>query len=97
MIPLVTPAAMDRHQVLDVRQTVEYTAGHVPGAVHLELGSLSARLDAVPTGPITLMCGHGERAMTGASILAAAGRDDVSVLLGGPEDWAHAAGAPLAS
>ena len=97
MIPLVTPAAMDRHQVLDVRQTAEYTAGHVPGAVHLELGSLPAGLDAVPTGPITLMCGHGERAMTGASILAAAGRDDVSVLVGGPEDWARAAGARLAS
>ena len=97
MIPLVTPAAMDRQRVLDVRQTAEYIAGHVPEAVHLELGSLTARLDAVPTGPITLMCGHGERAMTGASILAAAGRDDVSVLVGGPEDWAQATGALLAS
>jgi glyoxylase-like metal-dependent hydrolase (beta-lactamase superfamily II)/rhodanese-related sulfurtransferase len=96
-IPLVTPPELDRQQVLDVRQTTEYTAGHVPGALHLELGSLSAHLDAVPTGPITLMCGHGERAMTGASILAAAGRNDISVLVGGPDDWAHAAGAPLAS
>jgi glyoxylase-like metal-dependent hydrolase (beta-lactamase superfamily II)/rhodanese-related sulfurtransferase len=97
MVPLVSPAALDRQRVLDVRQTVEYSAGHVPGAIHLELGSLSARLDAVPTGPITLMCGHGERAMTGASILAAGGRHDVSVLVGGPDDWAHAAGACLAS
>lgn len=97
VIPLVSPAALDRQLVLDVRQTVEYADGHVPGAVHLELGSLTPRLDAVPTGPITLMCGHGERAMTGASILAAAGRDDVSVMVGGPDDWARAAGTSLAS
>ena len=50
----------------------------------------------MPPGPVTLMCGHGERAMTGASILAAAGRADVSVMVGGPEDWARAAGAQLA-
>jgi rhodanese-related sulfurtransferase/glyoxylase-like metal-dependent hydrolase (beta-lactamase superfamily II) len=97
VIPLVSPAALDRQRVLDVRQTAEYTAGHVPGAVHIELGSLTARLEAVPAGPITLMCGHGERAMTGASLLAAAGRDDVSVMVGGPDDWARVAGAPLAS
>jgi hydroxyacylglutathione hydrolase len=97
VIPLVSPAALDRQRVLDVRQAVEYAAGHVPGAVHLELGSLRPQLDAVPTGPITTMCGHGERAMTGASILVAAGRDDVSVMVGGPDDWARAAGAPLAS
>ena len=97
VIILVHPPALGAQRVLDVRQTAEYEAGHVPGAVHLELGSLPGGLDAVPTGPITLMCGHGERAMTGASILAAAGRDDVSVMVGGPEDWAHAAGASLAT
>jgi hydroxyacylglutathione hydrolase len=41
------------------------------------------------------MCGHGERAMSGASILAAQGRANVSVLRGGPEDWADATGRPL--
>ena len=38
------------------------------------------------------MCGHGERAMTGASILEAAGHPDVAVLAGGPADWAAATG-----
>jgi glyoxylase-like metal-dependent hydrolase (beta-lactamase superfamily II)/rhodanese-related sulfurtransferase len=97
VIPLVDPPSLDPGRILDVRQTAEYTAGHVPGAVHVELGSLTGRLDAVPDGPITLMCGHGERAMTGASILISAGRDDVSVLVGGPDDWARAADAPLAT
>jgi hypothetical protein len=35
--------------------------------------------------------------MTGASILAAAGRHDVFVLVGGPDDWARVAGAHLAT
>jgi rhodanese-related sulfurtransferase len=97
VIPLVDPSELDPRRVLDVRQAAEYTGGHVPGAVHLELGSLDPRRNALPAGPITLMCGHGERAMTGASILVAAGRDDVSVMVGGPEDWARLAGAPLAT
>jgi glyoxylase-like metal-dependent hydrolase (beta-lactamase superfamily II) len=96
-IPLVDPPALDRRGVLDVRQTAEYDAGHVPMAVHLELGSLTDRLEAVPPGPLTVMCGHGERAMTGASLLARAGRHDVSVLVGSPDDWARTSGARLAS
>jgi hydroxyacylglutathione hydrolase len=95
-VALVDPPALDRNRVLDVRQTSEYSAGHVPGAVHLELGSLPSRLDVVPAGPVTLMCGHGERAMTAASLLKAAGRDDVAVLVGGPDDWARLTGAALA-
>ena len=72
--------------MIDVRQRSEYEAGHVPGAVHVELGSL-AHTD-VPDGPVTVMCGHGERAMTGASILTARGHRDVAVLDGGPDTWA---------
>ncbi|MGH3428731.1 MAG: rhodanese-like domain-containing protein [Mycobacteriales bacterium] len=43
------------------------------------------------------MCGHGERAMTAASLLERAGRTDVAVLEGGPEDWAAATGEQLAN
>jgi len=41
------------------------------------------------------MCGHGERAMTAASVLERAGRNDAVVLLGGPQDWATTHGASL--
>jgi rhodanese-related sulfurtransferase len=65
----------------------------VPGVVHVELGALA---DAtLPDGPITVMCGHGERAMTGASLLEAAGRRDLSVLAGGPGDWSAGTGIEL--
>ena len=39
--------------------------------------------------------GHGERAMSAASLLEAAGHDDLVVLDGGPPDWARAMGAEL--
>lgn len=50
---------------------------------------------AAPTGPVTVMCGHGERAMTAASILAAGDDCDVSVFDGGPGTWSTATGCDL--
>lgn len=87
--PLVGADATDGRRVIDVRQASEFAAGHVPGATHAELGSLpSTRLPA--DRPLVVMCGHGERAATAASVLEAAGYDDVAVLDGGPDDWAQA-------
>lgn len=51
---------------------------------------------ALPHGPVAVMCAHGERAATAASLLEQAGREDVAVVVGGPEDWA-ARGRRLAS
>ncbi|MEZ5229038.1 MAG: rhodanese-like domain-containing protein [Acidimicrobiales bacterium] len=68
--------------IIDVRQANEYASGHVP-ARNVELGQITAVEPTV--GPVTVMCGHGERAMTGASLLAARGVHDVVVLDGGPD------------
>lgn len=92
-LPLVGPTEL-MSTVIDVRQHSEYAAGHIPGAINIELGTLAD--GAIPTGPVTVMCGHGERAMTGASILTARGHRDVTVLDGGPETWAEWSGQPLA-
>jgi hydroxyacylglutathione hydrolase len=95
---LVTPTTMaEVERVLDIRQGSEFAAGHVPGAEHRELGALSATATSLANGPVTVMCGHGERAMSAASVLERAGRDDVSVLLGGPSDWAASHGVDLES
>lgn len=91
---LVTAGRIGSRPVLDVRQAAEYAAGHVPGAVHVELGDLPARLRDAPAGAV-VMCGHGERAMTAASLLQRAGRHGLAVLAGGPGDWAGATGQPL--
>ena len=92
-IPLVEPGEIVG-TVVDVRQRAEFEAGHVPGAINVELGSLAQTL--LREGPVTVMCGHGERAMTGASILTARNHRDVSVLDGGPDTWAASSGQPLA-
>lgn len=73
--------------ILDVRQWNEFSIGHIPGARNVELGHLALNLSAVPESPLVVMCRHGERAMSAASILAAHGWDDVRVLDGGPRDW----------
>lgn len=80
--------------VIDVRQHSEYVAGHVPGALSAELGSLIED-DHLPEGALTLMCAHGERAMTAASLLEQAGRTELTVVAGGPEAWAEATGRQL--
>ena len=95
MIEIVGPDALGPN-VVDVRQRNEYVSGHVPGALHIELGSLSDAAAHIPSEPVTMMCGHGERAMTAASVLTARGRTDVSVLAGAPDDWATTTGRALA-
>jgi rhodanese-related sulfurtransferase len=67
----------------------ELAAGHIPGAAHVELGTLTDR-PALPAGPVAVVCGHGERAMTAASLLQRQGRSDVSVVAGGTAAWAAA-------
>jgi len=91
---LVSPQELAGRTVLDVRQDSEFTAGHLPGAVHVELGALRDAVPALPAGPLTIMCGHGERAMTAASMLARTGRHDLAVLVGDP-DGTQATGARL--
>jgi rhodanese-related sulfurtransferase len=89
----LVPAAEPAGTVVDIRQAAEFAAGHIPGALHAELGSVRGAV--LPRTPLTVMCGHGERAMSAASVLEAAGRRDVAVMQGGPTDWASATGRPL--
>jgi len=94
----LVPATEAGGTVLDVRQAAEFQAGHVPGARNIELGTL-ARPSTAPMRedrePLTVMCGHGERAMTAGSLLARQGDRDVAVAIGGPRDWAAAHDQPL--
>ena len=91
-MPLVEAAAV-AGPVLDVRQDNEYAAGHLPGAIHVELGRLSTAAADLPGNGLTAMCAHGERAATAASVLERAGRTGVAVAVGGPHEWSTAHGA----
>jgi hydroxyacylglutathione hydrolase len=75
--------------LLDIRARREVaSAGAIEGARQIPLGELPDRLREVPEGGrICVLCGAGLRSMTAASLLRAAGHDDVTVMLGGFAAW----------
>jgi rhodanese-related sulfurtransferase len=82
--------------VVDVREPVEWTHGHIEGAIHIPLGELTSRLDEVPRGSQTLVvCKVGGRSAQAVQWLAQQGCDVVN-LDGGMLDW-QAAGRAMVS
>lgn len=81
--------------VIDVRQPAEYARGHVPGALHVAAGSLPDRLDELPRDrPIATICASGYRASVAASLLRAAGFEEVDWVANGLPAW-QARGHPI--
>ncbi|GIP41414.1 Zn-dependent hydrolase [Paenibacillus sp. J31TS4] len=77
--------------LIDVRNAEEWKNGHIPGAKHLPLGRLPARLGELDPGqPIVVQCQSGSRSAIAASVLQAAGFADVSNLTGGFAGWQRA-------
>jgi hydroxyacylglutathione hydrolase len=77
--------------VLDVRGAAEWASGHVPGAVHIPLAELPARVGELPRDrPIAVHCQGGTRSAIAASVLRAHGVDDVTNVRGGYGEWARA-------
>ena len=78
----------DAPLVIDVRQASEYEAGHLPGALPIGAGELVDRLEELPRDrPIATICASGYRASVGASLLRAAGFENVSWVSGGVPTW----------
>lgn len=73
--------------VIDVRESDEYAAGHVPGAQLMPLGVVPVRANELPTDqPVYVICGSGGRSYQAAEHLARAGLDARSVA-GGTSAW----------
>jgi glyoxylase-like metal-dependent hydrolase (beta-lactamase superfamily II)/rhodanese-related sulfurtransferase len=70
--------------ILDARQSSEHRSGHLPGAIHIELGRVAEAANDLPRTGILVHCGRGERAMTAASLLTRAGHSDIAVFAGAP-------------
>jgi rhodanese-related sulfurtransferase len=92
----VTPAeARARAQtgalLLDVREPAEWRTGHAPGAIHLPLGQLGARLAELPPDrEIIAVCRSGSRSGIAAAQLRRAGFTQVRNMAGGMNAWARA-------
>lgn len=48
--------------VVDVRTREEFEKGHIPGAISVPIQSLPQNMNAIPTGPVLLVCRTGRRA-----------------------------------
>lgn len=82
--------------VIDVRESFEYTHGHIPGARSAPLGQLPgivAELRRNGPGPVYVICASGNRSLTAAELLARTGIDAWSVA-GGTGAWARS-GRPI--
>jgi phage shock protein E len=76
--------------LVDVRRPDEFAAGHLPGAVNIEVtapdfGQRVAALDK--TKPTYVYCRSGARSANAAKQLTTAGFAHISNLLGGVLDW----------
>jgi len=88
------PEAQRRHQagatLIDVREQVEWDAGHIPGAVFIPLGQLEQEIAAaVPDKDteIIMQCRSGARSGRGTDLLQQLGYTNVVNLAGGILQW----------
>lgn len=84
---------MDRGEkftLIDVREDNEWTAGHLPNAVHLGKGIIERDIEkAVPdtAAPLILYCGGGFRSALAADNLQKMGYTNVISMDGGFRGW----------
>jgi len=87
----------DQAYLLDVREPDEWAAGHAPGAHHLPMMELPARLAEVPAdAEVAVICRSGGRSAQVVGYLLNNGWEQVRNVDGGMRAWA-AAGRPMVS
>jgi len=78
----------EKWTLLDVRSRNEWEEGHIKESQNIYVGAIEKRLKEVPKDfPIVVICGSGNLASIGASILLRSGRHEVYNLLGGMSAW----------
>ncbi len=74
--------------LLDVREHVEWSIGHLPGATHVPLGALATRVGELdPTVSTIVYCHHGVRSRRAITWLATQGFARLKNLTGGIDAW----------
>lgn len=76
--------------VLDVRETGEWSSGHIPGARHITLAQLDKRmseLEKFKERPIIICCASGNRSSSACGQLKKGGFAKVFSLSGGISAW----------
>jgi rhodanese-related sulfurtransferase len=93
-VPDLPVSLPDEVTLLDVREPDEWAAGRAPDAVHIPMGDLAGRLDALPAdSEVYVVCRSGGRSARVTAYLNANGWDAKNVD-GGMQSW-QAAGRPM--
>ena len=75
--------------LLDVREDDEWVAGHAPGAHHLPMMEIPARMAEIPDDTdVVVVCRSGGRSGQVVAYLTQNGWDNVRNLDGGMQSWA---------
>lgn len=83
--------------VVDVRETAEWSSGHIPNARHIALGQLGKHLSEIEKfkeKPVIVVCASGNRSGSACGTLKKAGFQQVFNLAGGVRSWSDA-GLPM--
>jgi rhodanese-related sulfurtransferase len=78
----------DGWMLLDVRTDEEWASGRIPGAVHIPMDQLMARIDEI-SDQVVCVCAMGGRSARVTQFLNAHGKDSVNVA-GGTHAWIDA-------
>jgi rhodanese-related sulfurtransferase len=77
--------------VVDIRDTQEWSDGHIPGARLVPLDDLRADpVKTLPRSNIVFVCGQGLRSLTAAKLADRLGMGKVYSLDGGISNWTRA-------
>ena len=78
-------------QVVDVRRSVEYAGGHVPGAINLTLAHLEQDISSLNSSrPTAVICASGYRSSAATSILQRHRFSGIYNVVGGTNAWVNA-------
>ncbi len=75
---------------LDVREDHELAICRIDGALHIPMGQIPERYQALPTdAPLVVFCHHGMRSLNVVQFLEAKGFENALNMGGGIHAWAH--------
>jgi len=91
-IPAIAAAAVTSDSyLLDVRELDEWSAGHVPEAVHVPMMEIPGRIEEIPReGEVVVVCRVGSRSGQVVAFLRHNGFENVVNLDGGMASWSMA-------
>jgi rhodanese-related sulfurtransferase len=98
LVPTIDPTEVpdplpEGTTILDVREDVEWNAGHIDGALHIPMGQVPTRMAELPEGDLLVVCHVGARSARVTAYLVGQGREAANID-GGLVAWV-AAGRPM--